>query len=96
MPIWLLPLLLKIGGWIWHSVIRFWSVFLVGLIILSFGLWVRGYKAKIYNEGYKNGYSQCIKDHPTQQGNIFNIKNGDYKWLGIKLNIWKIRLGVGF
>lgn len=93
MPIWLLPLLLNIGKGLWHAVCRFWSVFLVGLVILSLVLMVRSHDAKIYNNGYKSGYAQAVKDHPQSVGNIYN--NAGFKWLGLDANIWKLHIKLG-
>jgi hypothetical protein len=72
-----------------HSLQRFWSVFLIGAVILAIGLWVRGYKANIYNNGYKTGYSQCMKDHPTQSGTIYNSA---INTVGVEVYHW----GFGF
>lgn len=94
MPVWLLALLPKVLDFLWHSIKRFWSVFLIGFVILSVGLWIRGYKVKVYNNGYKEGYAQAIKDHPQSVGTIIN--DGGFEWLGIDFNIWKLHLKLGF
>lgn len=91
MLLWLLPALKVIGDILWHAIKRFWSVFLIGLIILSIGLWVRGYKAKLYNEGYKCGYSTCIKERPTY-GNVGVVNNAARKIVGF--SVWRIYFGL--
>ena len=80
---------------IWHAVCRFWSVFLIATVLASCWFWWKGHEAGVYNNGYKSGYSQCMKGHPTQQGHIVNITNPKFKAFGIEIDIWKLGLRLG-
>lgn len=97
MPIWLLPLIGKLASALWHAVLRFWSVFLVAAIIAIILLRFHNFKSDIYNLGYKKGYTQCGIDHPTygSVGTVVNNSNGNYKYIGFKVNVWKLKLGLG-
>lgn len=91
---WLLPLLGTVGKWIWHSICRFWSVFLVGAVILIIVMRFHSFKNDIYDSGYKKGYSQALTEHPTttvQAGGTSITNIGDkVKSAGIEID------GFGF
>jgi hypothetical protein len=98
MPAFLIPILINIGQFLWHAVCRFWSVFLVGAIILVIVLAFNGWKLKQYDLGYHNGYSQALTDHPTYvvgSGGTVNNNVLNYKYFGMGLQIWKFRTQAG-
>jgi hypothetical protein len=87
----------KMLPWLWHAISRFWSVLLVGLVILACWLWFRGYIAGIRNESCK----QCISDytsiHPTMgAGSTTNIYNADdFKYVGLRGKLLWLKFSVG-
>ena len=99
-----MPFLIMIGQWIaskmlpWllHQLARFWGVFLIGLVIGIVWLGYKSFTTKIYEKGYKAGYTQAIKDNPTHQygsgTNVTNIADGQKTLMDI--GIWKLRLGA--
>jgi hypothetical protein len=91
------PLLIKIGLWlgnfVWHNLKRFTGIFLIGAVFLLVYTKYTGFKFRQYEIGYKAGYSQAVKDHPSvtvQSGGVANL-NQDPK--GLFINIWKFHLG---
>jgi hypothetical protein len=99
MPVWLLSLLSKFGlpilKAIWHAITRFWSVFLVGLVILTILMKFHAIKLDQYNIGYKAGYSQALTDHPQTVGTIYNNQGKVFKWLGVDLELLGIQIKAG-
>ena len=97
MPVWLLPILLNIGQFVWHAVCRFWSVFLVGAVILIIAMQFHAFKLTQYNIGYKVGYSQAMTDHPAitvNSGGTVNtnvVKTVGLEIDGFGLGIWHRR-----
>ena len=82
---------------IWHAIQRFWSVFLVGLVVLSCWLWFRGYIAGIRNESCKKCISDYTAIHPTMgAGSTTNIYNAeDFKYIGLKGKCLFLKFSVG-
>ena len=74
MPVWLGPLLWKVLDFAWHAIKRFWSVFLVAAVLWGCVLQYKSFKNKIYNLGYKAGYSRAVTDHPTY-GHVNSVTN---------------------
>ena len=91
------PLLLKLLDILWHNFKRFAGVILIAVVLIGGPYFCYRYG---YNKGYQTGYAQSTKDRPTygSVGTVNNIDNTDsgYKWLGIKVNIWKLKAGLGF
>ena len=96
-----MPFLTIIWGWIakaawpviWHALQRFWSVLIVGLIVLSCWLWWRGYIAKIRNESCKVCISEYTQSHPTMgAGSTTIINTNVVKTAGPEIDGW----GFGF
>jgi hypothetical protein len=96
MPVWLIPLLLNIWKVVWHAICRFWSVFLVGLVITLVLVKFGAFKNTIYNKGYQSGYSQALTDHPQTHvdagGTANTYVNPIIKTLGIEID----GFGLGF
>lgn len=68
MPVWLVPII----GWITHNVARFIGVIAIGAILIGGPMVLyRGITVKHFNNGYKCGYAQAVKDHPS-------VVHGDY------------------
>ncbi len=53
--------------------------------------------SKGYNVGYSKGYAKAITDRPTYGtvGTVVNTPADEFKWIGAKLNIWKVKLQLG-
>jgi hypothetical protein len=83
--------------WIWHAIQRFWSVLLVGLVVLSCWLWFRGYIAGIRNESCKKCISDYTVIHPTMgAGSTTNIYNADdFKYVGLRGKLLWLKFSVG-
>jgi hypothetical protein len=81
----------KAFPWMVHQISRTWGVFLVGAIIVIILMRWGVFKNTLYEKGYKAGYTQAIKDHPsnTVSGsgtvNYYEDKSGwvDWKFLRI-------------
>lgn len=84
MPIWLLD-------FIWHNLKRF-----IGVITIAAIIFIMIYVP--FKQGYAKGYAKAVLDRPTygNVGTVINTQNTDYKFAGIKINLWKLRLGLGF
>lgn len=68
-----------IGDAIWHSTRRFFSVILIGIIIV-------GVPYFFYQKGYKKGYVKAVKDRPTYQAESMNINQfKGYNFTGLRL-----------
>jgi hypothetical protein len=97
---WLLPILSKYGlpilNIVWHAIRRFWSVFLVGLVIVVILMKFNAFKLNLYNEGYKKGYSQALTDHPTY-GSVGTINNllEKFKYAGVHIKLLFLDFKVG-
>jgi hypothetical protein len=74
----------------WHAVKRTVSVILVIAILVLPPIFS-------YQYGYRKGYSQCAKDNPTygSVGTVVNNAEKEFKAIGIRFNIWKLRLNLG-
>ena len=99
MPAWLLPMIINFGKWVWHSVCRFWSVFLIGAVIVIILMQFHQFKLVQFDSGFKAGYSQCMKDHPTTQniGTQINQAQGaeQHSAVGFSFNLWKLKGSLG-
>ena len=68
-----------IGDAVWHSTRRFFSVALIGIILIGVPFFV-------YQMGYKKGYAKAVKDRPTYQAETMNInQHKGYNFSGIRL-----------
>jgi len=88
------PLILSGVNIIYHNIRRFAGVILIAVVLIGgpYLLYRKG-----YNKGYQAGYSAAIKERPTygQVGTVVNEAPDGYKILGVRVNIWKFRLGLG-
>ena len=68
-----------IGDAIWHSTRRFFSVIIIGVILVGVPFYV-------YQMGYKKGYSKAVKDRPTYQAESMNINQyKGYNFMGLRM-----------
>lgn len=99
MPIWLISILSKFGlpilKGMGHAIARFWSVFMVGLVVLTILMKFHAIKLDQYNIGYKKGYSQALTDHPQNVGTLINNQGKVFRWLGIDLELLGIQIKAG-
>lgn len=88
------PLILSGIDIIYHNLRRFAGVILIAVVLIGgpYLLYRKG-----YNKGYQTGYAQAIKERPTYEnvGTVINEAPNGYKILGVRVNIWKLRLGLG-
>ena len=88
MPVFLIPIV----TWISHNLSRTIGVIIVGSLLI--GMPILAYKSFVgrhYNIGYKAGYAQAVKDHPSVvQGDYYaNGKEGFFV-----LKVWKFKISV--
>lgn len=93
MPIWLIQFL----PYVWRF-LKHWGVYILITIVLVGGpylLYRHG-----YNIGYKAGYTQGVKDHPSYTvgagGVVNNYNDQNYKLFGIKFKLLFIDLKGGY
>jgi len=67
----------KFLPWLIHQIARFWGVFLVGMIALTIVMGYKNFTKGFYDRGYKAGYTQAMRDHPTY-GNVGTINQNNY------------------
>lgn len=95
MPVWLITLLPTI----WYWLKRLSGVILIGALILVPIIGIHQYGDRHYKVGYQEGYAKAVKERPTygSVGTVTNVTQEaqDYKWLGLKLNVWKFKIGLG-
>ncbi|MFA5727342.1 MAG: hypothetical protein WC886_06855 [Saccharofermentanaceae bacterium] len=78
----------KAWPWILKALQRFWSVLVIGLIIIACWLWWRGYIAKIRNLSCKQCISEYTATHPTNTvsgGGVVNYYGDKGGWLDFKI-----------
>ena len=100
-----MPWLINIGiwcaqkalPWLLHALQRFWSVLVIGLVVLSCWLWFRGYINGIRNESCKKCISDYTVIHPTMgAGSTTNIYNqDDFKYAGLRGKLLFLKFSVG-
>jgi hypothetical protein len=106
MPIWLVTLIPTIGKFLAHNFARLAGILVIlSLLAMPFLWWrhhetawqnkVNSMHVQGINEGYKDGYAQATKDRPTYGSVGTVVNNPDYRWVGFKITIWKIKFGVG-
>ena len=88
MPLFLIPII----AWLQHNVARTIGVIVVGSILI--GTPIIAYKSFVghhYNKGYKAGYTQAVKDHPTTvQGDYYaGGKEGFFV-----LKVWRFKISI--
>ena len=94
MPPFLVPIVTAIVSWFGHNTARFIGVVLIGSILIGAPMVVYHNITKTaYNNGYKAGYKQAVKDHPTVSGNNNTIITGQQEPFFL-VKIWKLRLGI--
>ena len=88
------PIILIITAWLKHNIARTLGVVLILTLIFSVPYMVY---SKGYSVGYSKGYAKATTDRPTYSdvGTVINQPANDFRILGIKINIWKLRLGLG-
>lgn len=68
-----------IGDAIWHSTRRFFSVIIIGVILV-------GVPYYFHQTGYKKGYAKAVKDRPTYQAEEMNINQfKGYNFTGLRM-----------
>ena len=80
--------------WVKHNVARTIGVAVVGLLICSAPL---SFYSWSYHRGYTAGYATATKDRPTYGtvGTVLNTASDEFKFLGVRLNVWKLNLKLG-
>ena len=76
-----------------HALQRFWSVLVIGLIILACWLWWRGYIAKVRSISCKQCISDYTATHPTntiQSGGTVTYNTYTDKGGFLDLRFWRI------
>jgi hypothetical protein len=87
-------LIALISGWLKHQIGRTIGVALVGLLLFSIPYTIF---AKGHSVGYSKGYAKAIADRPTYAnvGTVVNAPADEFKLLGVRLNVWKLKLKLG-
>jgi len=83
-----------IKTWVTHNVARTIGVALVALVVVSIPYMIY---SKGYNVGYSKGYAKAVADRPTYGtvGVVNNSTDSPFKFLGIRLNLWKLGVNLG-
>jgi hypothetical protein len=93
MPLWLINLIPLVWRFFKH-----WGIYILITLVLVGGpylLYRHG-----YNVGYKTGYTQAVKDHPSYNvgsGGVVNNYNAeDYKVIGVRLKLLFLNFKAGY